>query len=113
VSWRSDSRQDIFVLSRRRADSQVVIGELEATRTFDVIARPATEQEARALLQDAADLVVVIPTSPTFSPAFVARRRKCLEMQGLRPRLTQVYQTYIEETDGSITQQIQAFPASQ
>jgi ABC-2 type transport system permease protein len=42
--------------------SRQLIGELEATQTFDVIARPATEQEARALLQeDAVDVVVVIP----------------------------------------------------
>jgi hypothetical protein len=34
-------------------------------------------------------------------------------MQGLRPRLTQAYWTYVEEADGSVTQQIQAFPASQ
>ena len=32
-------------------------------------------------------------------------------MQGLRPRATQAYLTYVEEVDGSETQQIQAFPA--
>jgi hypothetical protein len=34
-------------------------------------------------------------------------------MQGLRPRLTQAYSKYAEEVDGSETQQVQFFPASQ
>ena len=49
-------------------------------------------------------------SSLTFSPGVDAEWRKCLEMQGLRPRATQPYSTYGEEPDGSETQLIQAFP---
>ena len=52
-------------------------------------------------------------SSLPFSPAFVARGRKWLKMQGLRPRPTQTYSKYVEEGDGSETQRIRPFPASQ
>ncbi len=40
--------------------------------------------------------------NPNFSPAFVARQRKWLWLQGLRPRLPQAYPLrYVEEADGA------------
>jgi len=48
-----------------------------------------------------------------FSPGFVARGRKWLKMQGMRPRPTQTYLTYVEEVDGSETPQIQPFAVSE
>ena len=45
------------------AISRTLIGELEATQTFDVVARPATEHEARQLLEKGkVSVVVLIPT---------------------------------------------------
>ncbi len=44
------------------AISRTLIGELEATQTFDVVARPATEDEARRLLGEGdVSVVVLIP----------------------------------------------------
>jgi hypothetical protein len=34
-------------------------------------------------------------------------------MQGLRPRAPEAYLKYVEEPDGSVTQQIQAYPPLQ
>ncbi len=47
------------------------------------------------------------------APALVAGECKWLEMEGLRPKPTQAYPPYCEGPDGSETQQIQAFAASQ
>ena len=47
------------------------------------------------------------------SQASVAKRRKCLEMQGLRLRAPEAYSEYAEEPDGSVTPQIQAVSALQ
>ncbi len=45
------------------AISRTLIGELEATQTFEVVARPATEDEARRLLDEGkVSVVVLIPT---------------------------------------------------
>ena len=40
---------------------------------------------------------------------FVAKMRKCLQMQGEQARNPEAYWTYVEGSERSLTQQLQAF----
>jgi hypothetical protein len=82
---------------------------------------PATLRATGGCTTHAALLVVVDDTAST-PPRAWRDRRKTLSrgrlgsrhrLPGLRPRPTQAYSKYAEEVEGSETQQIQPFPASQ
>jgi hypothetical protein len=78
--------------ARRHRTAQPYAGAWEAPA-----AEPHSDAIARPVRSDPrCGVVRVLAASLSFSPAFVARGCKYLEMRGLRPRPTDVYSMYAE-----------------
>ena len=92
------------------AASRTLIGELAATQSLDVVARPATEDEARRLLQKN-DVKVVVIIPPDFTRNFYRGRgaEVSVLIDATDPTLARAVQTSVGGLEAHLNAREQAF----